>query len=118
MKNKKGFTLIELLAVIVILGTLITLATVGVIKVMNDNKEKVGKFTLSQIEDASNTYALDHDYCESSCVFKGQGPIVDALDDYFAEIETKCNFSDNATLTIKWENNAASVTTAGIECTE
>lgn len=118
MKNKKGFTLIELLAVIVILGTLITLATVGVIKVMNDNKEKVGKFTLSQIEDASKTYALDHDYCETPCELDGQGEIVDALDDYFAEIETKCNFSDNATLTIKWKNDTASVTTAGIECTE
>lgn len=89
--NKKGFTLVELLAVIAILGTIMTLATISVFKVMNDSKSKLSDFTKTQIEDAANLYAIDNDCTEEGrCSFFGDG-IIDALGDYYPEMAEKCD---------------------------
>src|SRR5574344_720890 len=58
MKNK-GFTLIELLAVIVILGFLITMASVNIAKYINSSKEKAASISKEDLEDAAITYGLD-----------------------------------------------------------
>lgn len=47
MKNNKGFTLVELLAVITVLGILMTVATISIIKSINDSKEKA-KYTAAR----------------------------------------------------------------------
>lgn len=60
MKNKKGFTLIEVLAVIVLLGILVSVATVGVSKYRKDVDEKE-KYSIRQtIISSFNNYRLMH----------------------------------------------------------
>ncbi len=99
---KNGFTLVELLAVIVILVIFVSIATFGVINVMNKGKSDVGEFTKQQMQEAATAYALDHDYCENPCFLRGKTEIMNNLKSYFPEIEDKCQFASNAKLTISW----------------
>lgn len=66
MKKSKGFTLIELLAVIVIVGILITLVSIGVTKYVKTSKEKVKVQAAEEIIEiakaymaTNNVYAVD-----------------------------------------------------------
>ncbi len=116
MKKKNGFTLVELLAVIVILGALMTMATLSVIGIMNKSKKDVGSFTVTQIEDAAKTYALDKNACNPSCKLEGDS-IKETLKDYYEEMENKCDFT-NASLTINNTSADITVSSSGIVCTE
>ena len=60
MKNNKGFTLIELLAVIAILAILILAVTPMVTKFVVQANNLSREKTLSNLEDAAVTYALEH----------------------------------------------------------
>lgn len=61
MKNKKGFTLVEVLAVIVLLGILVSVATVGVSKYRKDVDEKE-KYSIRQtIKAAFTNYRIIND---------------------------------------------------------
>ncbi len=51
--NNKGFTLIELLAVVVILGTIMTMAGMSVFGIINKQKEQLAEEMVKNIEDAS-----------------------------------------------------------------
>lgn len=66
MKKSKGFTLIELLAVIVIVGILITLVSIGVARYVKTSKEKVKVQAAEEIIEiakaymaTNNVYAVD-----------------------------------------------------------
>ena len=56
MKKSKGFTLIELLAVIVIVGILITLVSIGVTKYVKTSKEKVKVQAAEEIIEIAKAY--------------------------------------------------------------
>lgn len=120
MKKQNGFTLVELLAVIVILGILLTFVSVNVIKNIKSSKEDVGEFTLSQIEDAAKTYALDHDCSGNKCEFSEESKILSELSPYYPEMKEKCEFKSGAKVTIKEDDKDITVTTTNdkIECKE
>ena len=61
MKNKKGFTLIEVLAVIVLLGILVSVATVGVSKYRKDVDEKERYSIRQTIKAAFTNYRIMND---------------------------------------------------------
>ncbi|MBR1413931.1 MAG: type II secretion system protein [Bacilli bacterium] len=54
--NKRGFTLVELLAVIVIIGALLALSTLGVTKLIRDNEEKLKKQQCAELKEAAINY--------------------------------------------------------------
>ena len=56
MKKSKGFTLLELLAVIVIVGILITLVSIGVTKYVKTSKEKVKVQAAEEIIEIAKAY--------------------------------------------------------------
>lgn len=56
MKKSKGFTLIELLAVIVIVGILITLVSIGVARYVKTSKEKVKVQAAEEIIEIAKAY--------------------------------------------------------------
>ena len=56
MKKSKGFTLIELLAVIVIVGILITLVSIGVTRYVKTSKEKVKVQAAEEIIEIAKAY--------------------------------------------------------------
>ena len=119
MKKQNGFTLVELLAVIVILGILLTFITINVVKKVNFAKEDVEKFTLSQIEDAAKTYALDNDCSGNKCDFSDKTSILSALSSYYPEMEKKCKFESDPKITINEDENDIKVTRLeGITCKE
>ena len=97
--KKNGFTLIELIAVIVVLGILLTFASISAISIMNKSKKDMGNFTLEQVEDAAKTYALDND-CDNTCRLTGKDNIIDKLSSYYPEMEEKCTFDENAYIEI------------------
>ncbi len=119
MKKQNGFTLVELLAVIVILGILLTFVSVNVIKNIKSSKKDVGEFTLSQIEDAAKTYALDND-CSvgSGCIFSGKKSISTALSSYYPEMKEKCDLEHYPEITIYENEKDIKVTTKNITCKE
>ena len=126
MKIKNGFTLVEILAVIIILGVLLSVASINVVSKINNSKDKIGKFTLSQIEDAAKTYALDHD-CGTGflkCSLYGNDinskqSIPYNLKDYYPEIVEKCTIANNANIWIEDDGNDIKLTKfEGIECKE
>lgn len=123
--NKRGFTLIELLAVIVILGVLLTLSTMGVMSIIKSSKTDVGKFTIKQIEDAAKTYAIDNKYSKTlfskednkySETLEGKDEIISALQPYFNEIEAKCSFGDKPSIQIEEIDYDYTITINAIEC--
>lgn len=129
MKNKNGFTLVELLAVIAILGVLLTMATLSVVNIMNKSKKDVGEFTKTQIEDAAKTFALDNPTCNSDstiCNKNGntiiynldsKDKIINNLSPYYEDINSdKCTIADDASVTIKSNENDIYVTVDKIEC--
>lgn len=61
-KKNKGFTLVELLAVIVILAIVISLATGGVIAILNKSREKLAEEVRQNFKEAALSYALDNSY--------------------------------------------------------
>ena len=133
MINKKGFTLVELLAVIVILGVLLTLATLGVIRIINNATNDVGNFTEKQIKDAATTFALSPDFdkaCEiesddcdiatdeKSLVLEGKGSILEYLSPYYPEMENKCSIGIESSVIIYEENDDIRVEIENINCME
>ena len=120
MKIKNGFTLVEILAVIIILGVLLSVASINVVSKINNSKDKIGKFTLSQIEDAAKTYALDHDCSGNKCEFSEESKILSELSSYYPEMKEKCEFKSGAKVTIKEDDKDITVTTTNdkIECEE
>lgn len=58
MNNKKGFTLVELLAVVVILGTIATVATVSVFGIIDKQKESLLKEQIANLKDAAQSYYI------------------------------------------------------------
>ncbi len=72
--KKKGFTLVELLAVIVILGLLVTMATVSVIYVSKRLRTKMYCSKIETIEKAAELYGQDLSEAQmnTSCTHKGQ----------------------------------------------
>ncbi len=55
--NKKGFTLIELLATIAIIGLVIGLSTFGIIKVVQNSKEKAKDISMDSIKSSARIYS-------------------------------------------------------------
>lgn len=69
MKQKNsGFTLVELLAVIVILATVITIASGSIFAIMNNSKKSMAREVRSNLEATALTYVLDHIYLEKCSV--------------------------------------------------
>ncbi len=58
MNNKKGFTLVELLAVVVILGTIATVATFSVFGIIDKQKESLLKEQIANLKDAAQSYYI------------------------------------------------------------
>lgn len=63
-KKNSGFTLVELLAVIVILSVIITLASSGVIAVMNKSRKNMAREVRSNLEEVALSYALENYHLE------------------------------------------------------
>ncbi|MBO4601395.1 MAG: prepilin-type N-terminal cleavage/methylation domain-containing protein [Bacilli bacterium] len=61
MKNKKGFTMIELLAVIVVLGVIISIASLSISKIMEKNKQKAYETKVEVILKQAKQYAYDNE---------------------------------------------------------
>lgn len=57
--NKKGFSLIELLAVIVILGIIMTVATIGVIKYLEQSRKQAYDTMEKSSYDAARNYLME-----------------------------------------------------------
>ncbi len=55
--NNKGFTLIELLATIAIIGLVIGLSTFGIIKVVQNSKEKAKDISMDSIKSSARIYS-------------------------------------------------------------
>lgn len=124
--KKNGFTLVELLAVISVLIIVMTLVSISAINIMYDSKDDIGKFTKEQIKDAATAYALDNSILfneATSWNFAGKDAILEALGEYYPEMEDKCNFEENAEIIILEEESNSSniggidVSIEGIECT-
>lgn len=64
-KKNSGFTLVELLAVIVILSIIITIASSGVIAIMNKSRKNMAKEVQANLEETALTYALEHNHLET-----------------------------------------------------
>jgi prepilin-type N-terminal cleavage/methylation domain-containing protein len=58
--NKKAFTLIELVAVIVVLGVLLSIATLAVTSYLSQTKETSFNALVASIESSTEMYVLDH----------------------------------------------------------
>lgn len=64
-KKNSGFTLVELLAVIVILAIIITIASSGVIAVMNKSRKNMAREVRSNLEEVAISYALENYHLET-----------------------------------------------------
>ncbi len=74
MKKSKGFTLIELLAVIVIVGILITLVSIGVTKYVKTSKEKVKVQAAEEIIAIAKAYMVTNNvYLVSTATLIDEG---------------------------------------------
>lgn len=74
MKKSKGFTLIELLAVIVIVGILITLVSIGVAKYVKTSKEKVKVQAAEEIIEIAKAYMVTNNvYLVSTATLIDEG---------------------------------------------
>ncbi len=60
MKNKRAFTLIELLAVITIIAILMTIITPVLVKLLNENKQKLYEQQTDTLVAAGKRWANDH----------------------------------------------------------
>lgn len=54
--NKKGFTLIELLGVIVVMGIILTIASVSVNKILNQSREARARIEEDNLRDSAVSY--------------------------------------------------------------
>ncbi len=63
-KKKSGFTLVELLAVIVILATIISIATGTVISILNRTRKQAAVEVRNNLAQVAITYALEGKYLE------------------------------------------------------
>lgn len=69
MKRKNsGFTLVELLAVIVVLAIIITVASSGIIAIMNKSRKNMAREVISNLEEVAISYALDNYHLETCSV--------------------------------------------------
>ena len=55
--NNKGFTLIELLATIAIIGLVIGLSTFGIIKIVENSKNKAKDISMDSIKSSARIYS-------------------------------------------------------------
>ena len=78
MKNNKGFTLIELLAVIVILGIIITIATLSLSGIKDREKSDNESILSRKIENAAKLYAAKY-YADK--ITSGSGNVEFTLND-------------------------------------
>lgn len=67
-KKNSGFTLVELLAVIVILSIIITIASSGVIAIMNKSRKNMAREVRSNLEEVATSYALEKYHLEKCSV--------------------------------------------------
>ena len=65
--RKNGFTLTELIAVIAIVGMLAIIAITAVAPLMVDSKTETKEMTISNLEDAATTYAMEKLFISNSC---------------------------------------------------
>lgn len=54
--NKKGFTIIELLGVIVVMGIILTMATLSVSKILNQSREARARIEENNLRDSAISY--------------------------------------------------------------
>lgn len=107
MKKSKGFTLIELLAVIVIVGILITLVSIGVAKYVKTSKEKVKVQAAEEIIEiakaymaTNNVYAvdvktlIDEGYLAKDATNPKTGKNDIALEDFYVVECSNCKKTD------------------------
>lgn len=67
-KKNSGFTLVELLAVIVILATIITIASSSVIAIMNKARKNMAREVRNNLAETALTYATENSYLEKCSV--------------------------------------------------
>ncbi len=65
--NQKGFTLVEILAVIVVLGILMTVAGIGVTKVINDSRDKLIEDQMKSLADTAINYVANEGFFFDAC---------------------------------------------------
>ena len=64
--NKRGFSLIELLATLVILGTVMGIATYSIISILNNSKEKNYNLLLDNIRGGAEVYYQECKYSKET----------------------------------------------------
>ena len=67
-KKNSGFTLVELLAVIVILATIITIASSSVIAIMNKARKNMAHEVRNNLAETALTYVVENSYLEKCSV--------------------------------------------------
>ena len=60
--KKNGFTLVEIISVIVVLGIIVSLATMSVLNILEDSRTKTNEYMEGDALDAALTYGLDKLY--------------------------------------------------------
>ena len=65
--NRKGFTLVEVLAVIAVLGILMTVAGIGVTRIINDSRNKLIEDQLKSLGDTALNYVAQEDFFFEAC---------------------------------------------------
>lgn len=68
MKRKNGFTLVELLAVIVVLATIISLATGSIISILNKSREKLAEEVRHNFAEVAVSYVTENIVLEKCSV--------------------------------------------------
>ena len=82
--NKKGFSLIELLATLVILGTVMGIATYTIISILNSSKEKNYALLIDNIRGGAEVYYQECKYSRESIltVFDDDSDAAESFCDY------------------------------------
>lgn len=90
--KRKGFTLVELLAVIVILGTIATIASISVFNVIESQKQELLKEQISNLKDSAMSYYVKSKSYLTICTISSSDE-TGALDDMLRASTLSCGIA-------------------------